>query len=252
MNQLNLETYGQGESVVLVHGWSTHSGVWGDLTARFSNDFETMCLDLPGHGKSRTVEPFDIETICSTIAAAVPNKPCWWLGWSLGASIVLALAERFPQLVRGVILLAFNPCFIANKEWPGMAPVTFDQFSQNLLHEYSQVLKRFDSLQVNGDKALLLQLRQNLAANKRPDGQVLTAGLKVLRDFDSRDAFKELGCPVTVMLGTEDQIIPAATGKALLALKPDLDLRMLPGAGHAAFLSHGPLIYQIIRELWLR
>lgn len=248
MNKLYFETGGQGEPIVLVHGWSMHSGVWEELAKQLSETFEVTCLDLPGHGKSQTIEPYNLEMLTHTIAENLPKKPCWLLGWSLGATVVLELACKFPQWVKGLVLLAFNPCFVAENQWPGMDNQTFEEFGRNMLQDSAYTLKRFDSLQTNGKKALLIQLKQLLARSNRPDDAVLAAGLNILHDTDSRLSIQQLDHRLTVILGTDDQIIPPATEFALRKLKADLEIRTLHGASHAAFLTHSRQICQIIKE----
>src|SRR5947209_4722078 len=43
---------GQGEPVVLIHGWSADAAMWGGLMADLSRDHRVIALDCRGHGKS--------------------------------------------------------------------------------------------------------------------------------------------------------------------------------------------------------
>ena len=40
-----------------------------------------------------------------------PSEGCCWLGWSLGATVVLDIASRYPERVSSLVLLAGNPLF---------------------------------------------------------------------------------------------------------------------------------------------
>ena len=42
---------GQGPTIVLVHGWAMHSGIWQDFAEQLAKQYQVICLDLPGHGQ---------------------------------------------------------------------------------------------------------------------------------------------------------------------------------------------------------
>ena len=43
---------GQGQPLVLLHGWAMHAGIFGPLLDTLADDFELHLVDLPGHGRS--------------------------------------------------------------------------------------------------------------------------------------------------------------------------------------------------------
>ena len=53
-----------------------------------------------------------------------------------------------------------------------------------------------------------------------------------LRGWDAWDRIRSLGCPVLVLHGTEDRVIPVENGKRLAAAIPGARLVLIEGAGH--------------------
>jgi pimeloyl-[acyl-carrier protein] methyl ester esterase len=111
VTKIHLETFGQGKSIVLVHGWAMHTGIWREFAKQLAHNYQVTCIDLPGHGRSEASDPFTLERISDELVNAIPEQNCCWLGWSLGATVVLDMAARYPERVSSLILLAGNPLF---------------------------------------------------------------------------------------------------------------------------------------------
>ena len=52
---LHVESSGRGESLVLLHGWGMHGGVWSDVAEKLAADFRVHSVDLPGYGRSAMI-----------------------------------------------------------------------------------------------------------------------------------------------------------------------------------------------------
>jgi pimeloyl-[acyl-carrier protein] methyl ester esterase len=242
VSQIHIQTLGTGKTIVLVHGWAMHSGIWGQFAQQLALQFRVICVDLPGHGYSQSLEPFELAQVSKMLAEAVDEPVVCWLGWSLGASIVLDIATRFPERVKSLILLAGNPRFLRTSDWPGMSEPVLDGFAENLRQNTSATLLRFLSLQINTDlpeqKAVLKDLKHAVQQRSTPDWPTLQGGLQILKTADFRESLADLNKPVSVILGDRDTLVPVAIGQKLLALSPNIQLTVLHKAGHVPFLSH--------------
>jgi pimeloyl-[acyl-carrier protein] methyl ester esterase len=249
MIKLHSETFGQGTPVVLVHGWAMHSGVWRDFARALARHCQVTCVDLPGHGRSGKISPFALEQISAALAASLPEQPCCWLGWSLGATVVLDIAERFPGRVSSLALLAGNPLFVQTETWPGMEARLLDAFADGVSENCQATLLRFLSLQVNGlanCKVLLKELKASVFECDAPDQQTLLGGLEILKKLDLRPAFSRLTCPVSVILGGKDLLIPASIADQLPQLNANCEVHILDASGHVPFLSHQQEVLAIV------
>lgn len=251
MKALYCESFGTGPVLVLLHGWAMHSAVWGDFAEHLANSFRVICIDLPGHGHSAGAKDFSLETISRKVFNSVPEQPCFWLGWSLGATVMLDIAQRFPDKVKALIVLAGNPHFTQAPDWPGMDKALLIQFSANLQLNPAAVLQNFLALQVTGmprARPALKQLRQLYAAAPEADVETLRQGLRLLREADLRGVLRNLQVPLQIILGAEDTLVPLAAGAAMQKLQPASQLQSIPLAGHMPFLSHAQQVVDMITE----
>ena len=252
MPAIHYEIYGQGQPLVMLHGWAMHSRVWADLGRLLSAHFQVILVDLPGHGLSAAVEPFELESVVEALLPVLPERQAIVLGWSLGGTVAMAMAQRLPQRFKHLILLAGNPQFIQTDDWPGVKAETLDAFAELLKSGVQQTLIRFLALQVNGlahGKALLHMLKQAVQACPPPSDWVLQAGLDILKTSNLREFISNDVLPISVILGDRDSLIPVACQQAIHRLNPRIDVQILESAGHAAFLSHPEQLVAIIRRI---
>lgn len=240
MTGLHKEVYGQGEPVVMLHGWAMHTGIWRNFSEALAINHQLVCLDLPGHGLSETLAPYTLDSVVDAVVRELPEQRCVLVGWSLGGNIALRLAEKYPQRIKSLVLIASNPHFIATESWAGMQPQVLNQFMSNLQKNPTQALQRFISLQVQGKedtKSSLIKIKASLQECALPTYDVLMSGLYILQTADLRRALKNSKCPVQMILGELDTLVPVRVGEQCQLLQPNMALHVIAGAGHIPFIA---------------
>lgn len=249
---LHIETCGQGQDLFLLHGWAMHSGIWHDVRSRLAERFCVHMVDLPGHGYSPACGAATFEQITGMIASRLTPE-CIVCGWSLGGQIAMALALREPGLVRKLALVASSPSFVKRTDWQwGMDRVTLELFMESFRRDYKLTLKRFLLLQVTGSdesREVLARLRQSVFQRNEPDSQGLQAGLEILLTADLRDTIHRITQPVMLIHGENDVIADPDAARWMQQHLPDARLMLLPGCGHAPFLSHADSFLKGLYEL---
>ena len=249
MTKIHQQTFGKGKPIVLVHGWAMHSGIWRDFAQQLAQNYQVTCIDLPGHGCSEKIDSFTLEQISESLVNAISDESSCWLGWSLGATVVLDIARRFPKRVNSLVLLAGNPSFTQTQQWPGMNVALLDAFADKLNEDCQATLVRFLSLQVNNlpdYKTLLRTLKSAITECDAPDYEILQGGLDILKHADLRPALSGSSVPVSVILGTRDTLVPVSAGQNMRELAPEIMLNIIDKAGHVPFLSHPQDVLAII------
>lgn len=252
MTTIHREIYGQGEPLVMLHGWAMHTGIWREFAQQLGQHCQVICLDLPGHGRSEVLEHFTLEQISSALLAAIPVPHFSLLGWSLGGTIAMDMLNRCPERVKKLIVLAGNPLFVQSDDWPGVKPEVLDGFAEQLNRDVALTLVRFLALQVNGlahGKALLQTLKHAMLECSPPSTETLQAGLEILKQSDLREVLIRNQCPISLIQGDRDTLIPQASAHRLRQLNPAIDVHLLDKAGHVPFLSHPQPLANLIAGL---
>ncbi|WP_455366431.1 pimeloyl-ACP methyl ester esterase BioH [Kaarinaea lacus] len=242
---LYYESHGEGDPVVLLHGWAMNGRVWDDVVPRLAQFGRVITVDLPGHGKSDLPANghYDLDTVCDEIKPVLENNAnATVLGWSLGGLVALNLAHRYPELIHKLVLVAGSPQFVQSSDWPhAVQQEIFASFATNLADDYRATIQRFLAIQALGSqqgKHAIKALREKVFLNGEPQMKALREGLKLLSNSNVRPYLSNIRCSVLIVLGEKDRLIPPAAGADTVALLPTAQLAVIPGAGHAPFISH--------------
>ena len=244
-----VETVGMGADMALLHGWGMHGGVWDGVRDDLARHFRLHVVDLPGHGASPALDPYELENIIHAVAAALPERTAV-CGWSLGGQVALEMASLYPEKVSRLVLMATTPCFTIKDGWPwALEREVLLEFTSELESDCDGTLKRFLALQARGDdaaKTVLKRLRECSFAKGRPSAEVLRAGLAILLGTDLRDRAAAVKTPTLLLHGERDMLTPVGAARWLAELMPDARLDVLPGVAHAPFLSHPGRFTEIV------
>ena len=243
---MHIKSIGQGSDMVLLHGWAMHSGYFESVVEKLSDRFRVHLVDMPGYGESRDYpQPYSIETLATEITSAlepVLQGKAIWLGWSLGGSVATWIAAYVNEKVAALILVANNPRFVQESDWPyGVEDNVLQAFANSLVSDYEKTLLRFLSLQIRGaenERELLRQLRQQMQHAIPPTAEVLKGGLEILRQFDGRVLLQQMHTPVLLIAGAKDTLVPVKAVENISAQSDMIILSTWEATGHAPFLSN--------------
>ena len=242
---LYTQTSGAGPDLVLVHGWGLHADIWDEFVPLLETAFRITRVDLPGHGRSAWQGQATLDAMAAAVLDAVPQRAAW-LGWSLGGLVATRAALQAPGRVNALVIVAGTPCFVRQPGWQSaMLPGLLEGFAAELRADYAGTLHRFLALQVRGSEhagSVLRILRTRLLAAGAPEPAALQAGLEILRCTDLRAAVAAVACPVLLLMGERDTLVPAAAGAAATRLFPDARVVLIAGAGHAPFIQQPQLV----------
>lgn len=264
---LNRETFGQGESLSLIHGWGAQNAVWREWAySHLAPHFTVTLIELPGFGDSPKVElPKDLanatdkaewlnQAWLSALMDALPPQT-HLLGWSLGGLMAQQLALHAPERITKLICLATTPRFVQTEGWKwAVTPELMADFIKALGLDSWALLSRFWKLQLQGSdgaRQLIKHLTTQMQGRKIPSFTALVQGLELLRDIDMRGHLQTLAQPTLWLLGEKDPLIPHDLAAQLAVLQPQARVEMVAGAAHVPFMSHPEQCAQIIKDFLL-
>lgn len=98
-------TSGNGPAVVLIHGFAENSRLWDQQAKHLSGNFTVIVPDLPGCGEAPLQEPLSMESMADYVQGILAEEKissAVIIGHSMGGYVALALAEKYPALVKGL------------------------------------------------------------------------------------------------------------------------------------------------------
>jgi pimeloyl-[acyl-carrier protein] methyl ester esterase len=241
-------------ALVLVHGWGVGPAVFRELKSRLTPDHEVHALPLSGYDGSLPCEPYDLESLARGLAAAAPER-CLVAGWSLGAQVALAWARAAPRQVERLALISATPWFVQREDWgAGMQKRVLEEFAAGLERDVSGTLRRFASLQAQGDdaaKQVALALRACIAGGPAIETQTLRRGLDLLMGTDLRGALPGITHDALVVHGENDTLVPLPAAQYLADTLPHGTLAAVRGAAHAPFVSHADAVARALQAFFV-
>ena len=240
----------QRHPIVLIHGWGADSQIWQAMPDRLSAFIEVYSLDLPGFGESPILDNYSEASLLEWMAEVLPSH-CYLLGLSLGGMLCRAFAAQYPCRVVGLITISSNLSFIATEQHPeAMAGADFAAFEQYWEQDSALCLKRFLSLQTQGDSQQRRLIKQLRTMDSKIDDNAGGALLALLGGLDNRRHRAKIECPSLDIFGACDALVPVAVSSEF-----NSETAIIFGAGHLPHLSApGTVLQKIIifldRELY--
>ncbi|MFY2510013.1 pimeloyl-ACP methyl ester esterase BioH [Vibrio pectenicida] len=241
---------GQGNDLVLVHGWGMNGAVWQQTAEQLSQHFRVHIVDLPGFGHSNSLTFNTIEDLSQQILNGAPEKAIW-LGWSLGGLIATHIALQYPQRITKLVTVASSPKFSENKQWKGIQPKVLNAFTEQLIDDIKLTIARFMSLQALGSPSArqdVKSLKHAVLSRPEPNSISLLSGLKLLATIDHRLDLKEVNTPTLRLYGRLDGLVPAQVAKDVDLLMPMSQSHVFHSSSHAPFITENEqFCQQVIR-----
>lgn len=223
---------------VLLHGTATDGRVMDPLAVRLQRDGIAVWVpDVRGHGGSGTRGDIshlgqlddDLEDLVAEIERVHPGVPRALVGFSGGGAFVLriAAAPRTAHLFGHHVLLApafAPPSKVARRNAGGWATPRLGRIVALL------ALNRLGIRRWNGATVLSFAVSEDDPEMTASYSYRLTMTFSVRHE---KAALRRTRGPITLLAGTDDEQFHADRyGPELCPVRPDLDVRLIPGLQH--------------------
>jgi pimeloyl-ACP methyl ester carboxylesterase len=235
-----------GVAVVLFHGTAAWSELWrGTMTALAAAGFHAVAIDIPPFGYSDrpgTYTRRDQAERVGDIIGTLKLPPVIIVGHSFGAGAAVETVLRFPDRIRGVVLIdaalgltasadEAPPALLRNRELREALvalTITNPLMTQKLLASLIEKKERA------ADYVGLLQRPMTLKGSTPALSDWLLYFLSGDRAAMSADrsAYARISAPVAIIWGDRDTVTPFAQAEDLRTLMPKATMTVLPGLGH--------------------
>ena len=223
---------GQGFPIVLLHGFTADSQSWAPLEKALGPARPLIRIDLPGHGKSPKRQVRSFKDLSRMIVEAFDEatrdvEAVHIIGHSLGAALALALVDIRGRRVASLTLIA--PAGLGPEiDAAALAGIVRASRVESL----APWLRRLTATpQGIGDDYAKAAMRLRMDPALRACQADMTQALfpDGVQAFDLRPALERVECPVQILWGRSDHIVPPNHG---IVADGEFALHLLSGTGH--------------------
>jgi pimeloyl-[acyl-carrier protein] methyl ester esterase len=241
---IHIEKIGQGEPLIMLHGWGMHSGMWMQTRDILSQHFALYMVDFPGMGHSETITPYKMQNLVQLIKTELAKNRipanANLLAWSLGSLVGMKLAMEIP--IKKLVLVGSTPCYVNRDDWQLGTPLAvFNSFFSGMLNNFKATMNKLLALIALGGhnpQATSKVLREVFASRPLPNQQALQATLDILLETDVRSEISMLTMPTLVIHGDYDKLCPIEGAEWLAKALPNAQFIKMQHAAHEPFISH--------------
>ena len=226
---INYIQYGEGNDIVLLHGWGQNIEMMRPIGDNFQDRFRITILDFPGFGESEepkeawTIE--DYELMLEEFLKKVNVKKPIIIGHSFGGRVAIRYSARNPI---SKLVLFGSPCIRIQEELSLGVKMLKKLKTLPGLNGLGEYMKKF--IGSRDYKAASPIMRQTL--------------VNVVNEDLSKFA-REIEEPTLLIWGTNDTEAPLNEAKELEKIMLDAALITLPGT-HYAYLENLPRVVTIL------
>ncbi|MBZ4191899.1 alpha/beta fold hydrolase [Niabella beijingensis] len=243
--------YGQGQPVVLIHGWPLSMEMWEyQLAGIVDNGNRVIKYDRRGSGRSsKPWTGYDYDTLAADLNELLVQldlRNAVLVGFSMGGGEVIRYLKNYgrSRVSSAVLVSTILPFLIQTADNPeGVRADVFDDMISKIKSDRIGFLDSFFK-QFFGTALLdrtiskpLMEYYRDLAAHA-PQHSTL-ACIKNFSGTDFRDELGTIDLPLLLVHGAEDLIVPReASADRLKQYFPDAGYAVYAGAPHGLFYTH--------------
>lgn len=249
--QLSYKDYGNGNPVVLIHGWPLSKEMWEyQIDPLVNAGLRVVKYDRRGFGKSsKPWDGYDYDTLTDDLKAIMDQldlRNATLVGFSMGGGEAVRYLSRYgtDRVSKIVLISSVTPYMAKTNDNP-------DGVDQSIFAEMMERMKedRLDFLDSFGKKffgvnvinrpvsAPMLDYYRMLASVALP--RAMQQCVLSFAQTDFRHDVKSVNVPALVIHGDADKIVPIeAGGNRTAKLIPGCEYKVYDGAPHGLFYPY--------------
>jgi pimeloyl-ACP methyl ester carboxylesterase len=227
------EVYGEGEPLLLLHGYTQSGKYWLPFVQDYANEYEVYVIDLKGHGRSGAFkENLSIKSAAKDLDAILQHlklKSVNAIGYSYGGDVLFQLTLLRPELVKAMVSIGACGSWDA-RDFPDWKDIMSFENIDNLpwMRDHQTSEEQI--------KIILEQFQHYVVSV-------------------SNEEMKRITAKTLFILGDKDDSIPLECISNAMKHLPESYLWILPNSGHGAHEGKNKdafvqLSRQFFKEQW--
>lgn len=236
--QVSYTDEGKGTAIVFLHGFLEDKSIWKDFSNQLSDKHRVVTIDLLGHGKSECLSYIHtMEEMAEAVYFVLRKlkiRKFFLVGHSLGGYVSLAMAEEFPDNIKGLCM------FHSSARGDSLE-------KQKDRDKAIKVVKRNKNLFINEaipnlfytkNKPYQKEIDQIKEIALNTSTQAIVAALEGMKNRMDREIILNFApYPVLYIIGKEDKILPYESLIEQAELPEKGSYLLLEDVGHVGFIE---------------
>ena len=235
--RINYEEKGEGDLIVLLHGWGSNIKLFANLIDLLSKKYKVVAMDMPGFGESQ--EPPSAWAVGDYVDFVIDflkdydNKEIMFLGHSFGGRVIIKMhsdekRKNLPFKVSKVILV----------DSAGILPPKNNKKSfRTYYYKAGKAVLSTGIVKKLAPDALENFRKKMGSADYAAASPLMRQVLVKTVNEDLEPHLPNIKCPTLLIWGVNDTATPLSDGEKMEKLIPDAGLVKLENAGHYSFLE---------------
>lgn len=252
---LYYEEYGEGQSIVFLHGATAGLRFFEPQLTGLLDDFRTIAVDFRGHGRSEKTElGHTFSQYASDVQSFLEQldlDQVVLVGWSMGAIISWEYLHQFgTDRLRAIVDIGMEPSPMKRPDYEygtyaredlNGAIEAIQQDPIGLLEEQAEAL-----LKEPPTRELRNLILDEGSRTPPPIQGSLTLGLLCMRDY--REVLRQVDVPALVCAGADEKWRSVASVEHAAELIPDSRFELFEESGHCITIEEPDRFNQILTD----
>ncbi len=226
------------EFVLFIHGAGGGQYTWSCQKGFFKKHFNPIIIELPGHGESGGEGEEEIGRYAGHVYGffkALHLPQVFLVGHSMGGAIVQTMALRYPEMIKGIVLVGTGARL-------RVLPMILDGIKANFKGIVPQINQYAYSRKTPADL-----IEKGIAGMLRCRPGVLYGDFLACDRFDMMKELEKIELPTFILCGDEDQLTPVKYSQFLQNRIKGSKLEIIPNAGHMVMMESPAAFNEKIR-----
>jgi len=250
-NSISYTIEGEGTCLVFIHGYLEYKEIWSDFIKNFSEDYQILCIDLPGHGQSQNISPIHKMKEMANVINLIINKNSIvdyvLIGHSMGGYISLSYLDRFPKQAKGIVLFSSSALNDSTEKILARnRDIELAQKGEKRMLINANIPNMFSSSNIVVFKERIELIKEKVSEMSKEGIIAALKGMKVR--VNNIELLRKTETPILFIAGKYDNLIQIDVSERQIENAKSVIFKVLRASGHMGYIEEELLSVSYIKD----